>query len=113
MFGEDLIQQISFYAGLIPSVWMAILFGYTSPWWRSREGRSIFFLVLAIALTYLSSVLVLTWPEIFLVGGRGYAYRLSVRFGVAAVLFYLLFAFLRSRRASKREEEDGEEDESQ
>jgi hypothetical protein len=93
----DALLLITFLAGLIPAVLFTLLYARRSAWRSTSAGRAIMSLMSVTAVTYLSSVLTLVWPDFFR-AEAGVWLRVGIRVAVAAVLWNLLAVLLRSQR---------------
>jgi hypothetical protein len=92
---------VSFFAGLIPAVILWALYWSRTRWEESDAGKAFFALLAVTALSYLSSVLALVWPDFFSDTAAGLWLRIVVRFAIAAVLLNLLRLFFRAQREGR------------
>jgi hypothetical protein len=91
---------LSFLAGLIPAMTLAVLYGLKVNWNNSMAGRAIFYLIMVTAASYLLSTVVLAWPHWF-TEELGVIFRLVIRFAIAAVLWNLLRLYLRAQKEGR------------
>lgn len=91
---------ISFVLGLIPALWLLVLYGFRTAWTTTVAGRAVFYLVSVIATSYTLSLLVLLFPEFFK-GSPGDWIRIVSRLIIAVALWNLLFLFFRAQRAGE------------
>lgn len=92
---------VSFFLGLIPAVLLWVLYWSRTRWEETDAGKAFFALLAVTALSYLSSVLALVWPDFFQDTPAGVWLRIITRFAIAAVLLNLLRIFFKAQREGR------------
>lgn len=94
----------SFICGLIPVLALSTLYGVKTKWTQSNEGRALLISLLVAACSYLISISVILFPQVFL-HGFWYMVRNVARFALAGVLWNMLRIFLRAQRDGRRRDD--------